>query len=395
MRADSGYSARHPKAHCIHRELMRHLAYLFLSASLLLACQSTPGSESSTETSSPKAAEAPSDKAEEAVPQKAEKTETTVEEAAKASGAATKLTVYSGRGAVLVEPLFEAFTKASGIQVEVRYDKSTGALAERLATEGKESPADVFFAQDSGYLGALAERGFLKAIPSATMARADEKFRPQSGQWVPVSGRARVLVYSPERVAAESLPSTLEELTKPMWKGRLGWAPSNSSYQAHVSALRSLWGEEKTKAWLAGIKANEPTVYPKNSPQVKAVSSGEIDIGWVNHYYLHKLKAANPDLKAANHSFKAGDAGNVMMLSGAGITTHTKKSAAAEKLVAFLLSDEAQTYFATKVFEYPVRSAIKRHPDVPPLTERLVQVKQAALTDVSGTVALLRSLGLN
>ena len=128
MRAYSGYSARHPKAHCIHRELMRHLAYIFLSASLLFACQSTPGSESSIETSSPKAAEAPSDKAEEAVPQKAEKAEKTVEEAAKASDVATKLTVYSGRGAVLVEPLFEAFTKASGIQVEVRYDKSTGAL---------------------------------------------------------------------------------------------------------------------------------------------------------------------------------------------------------------------------------------------------------------------------
>ena len=372
---------------------MRHLIHATLAACLLIACGPSEAPKSTGDKAATKATPSP-----EAPPKEAKAAPETNKQGGD-KGATTKeaqsLTVYSGRGAVLVEPLFEAFTKASGITVEVRYDKSTGALAERLATEGKESPADVFFAQDSGYLGALAERGFLKPIAKATMERADKRFRPESGAWVPVSGRARVLVYSPERVKAEELPTSLADLTKPAFKGRIGWAPSNASYQAHVSALRSIWGEEKTKAWLAGVKANEPTVYPKNSPQVKAVSSGEIDLGWVNHYYLHKLKAANPALKAQNHSFAAGDAGNLMMLSGAGITAHTTKLAAAEKLVAFLLSDEAQTYFASKVFEYPVRGAIKTHPDVPPLSERLVQVKQAALTDVTGTVALLRSLDLN
>jgi len=370
---------------------MRHLSLLLLAATLAFGCQSNPASKTD---------EAPATKAApEAEKPVAEAAQATAKDSKPAPAAAksdaTSLTVYSGRGAVLVEPLFKQFTEATGIAVEVRYDKSTGALAERLATEGKQSPADVFFAQDSGYLGALAERGFLQAVPKETLAKADERFRPQSEMWVPVSGRARVLVYSPERVPAASLPKSLSDLAKPEWKGRVGWAPSNSSYQAHVSALRTLWGEEKTRAWLAGVKANEPTVYPKNSPQVKAVSSGEIDLGWVNHYYLHKLKASNPDLKASNHSFTKGDAGNLMMLSGAGITAHTKKAAAAKKLLAFLVSDQAQTYFATKVYEYPVRSAIARHPDVPPLSEDLVQVKQAALTDVSGTVALLRSLDLN
>jgi iron(III) transport system substrate-binding protein len=370
---------------------MRHLSFILLATVLAVGCQPAPASQTSEAQavkSSPEATPA------------ADKGSKTPGESAKPAAATPKadpvsLTVYSGRGAVLVEPLFERFTKATGIAVEVRYDKSTGALAERLATEGKETPADVFFAQDSGYLGALAERGLLRAVPQTTLTQADEGFRPKSGKWVPVSGRARVLVYSPGRVPAASLPTSLSDLTKPEWKGRLGWAPSNASYQAHVSALRTLWGEEKTRAWLTGIKANEPTVYPKNSPQVRAVSSGEIDLGWVNHYYLHKLKASNPELKAANHSFAKGDAGNLMMLSGAGISAHTKRAASAEKLLAFFLSDEAQTYFATTVFEYPVRSAIARHPDVPPLSDDLVQVKQAALTDVSGTVALLRSLGLN
>jgi iron(III) transport system substrate-binding protein len=357
---------------------MRHLSLILLTTVLAVGCQSSPSSEAK-----------PAPQATPAAPEVAKSAPATPKTDA------VSLTVYSGRGAVLVEPLFERFTKATGIAVEVRYDKSTGALAERLATEGKESPADVFFAQDSGYLGALAERGFLRAVPEATLAQTDPRFRPKSDKWVPVSGRARVLVYSPGRVPAAALPTSLSDLAKPEWRGRLGWAPSNASYQAHVSALRALWGEDKTRAWLAGIKANEPTVYPKNSPQVKAISSGEIDLGWVNHYYLHKLKASNPELKAANHSFAKGDAGNLMMLSGAGITAHTKRVEAAEKLLVFLLSDEAQTYFATSVYEYPVRSAIARHPDVPPLSENLVQVKQAALTDVSGTVALLRSLGLN
>ncbi len=355
---------------------MRQLSTLLLTGFLMTGCQpSQPAAEPAAKPETPAATTAPSTKEAPAAPE--------------------KLTVYSGRGAVLVEPLFERFTKATGIEVEVRYDKSTGALAERLATEGKESPADVFFAQDSGYLGALAERGFLAAVPTASTDRVDARFRPASGKWVPVSGRARVLVYSPERVPAETLPTSLAELGDPKWKGRLGWAPSNASYQAHVSALRHLWGEEKTRAWLTAFKANAPTVYPKNSPQVKAVSSGEIDLGWVNHYYLHKLKASDPSLKAANHSFASGDAGNLMMLSGIGITAHTKNSAAAEKLITFLLADEAQTYFAKTVYEYPVRSAIARHPDVPALSERLVQVKQAHLTDVSSSVALLRELGLN
>jgi iron(III) transport system substrate-binding protein len=141
--------------------------------------------------------------------------------------------------------------------------------------------------------------------------------------------------------------------------------------------------------------AVKPKVYPKNSPQVKAVSNGEIDVGWVNHYYLHKLRAANRNLKAANYSFTApGDAGNLLMLSGVAITAHAKRTDAAEKLVNFLVSDEAQTYFAQKVYEYPTVAGIKTHPDVPAKADGWAAVDQAALADVAGTVALLRALKL-
>jgi len=337
-----------------------------------------------------------SEKAEEA-PQKAEAApgEDGEEKAEKNEVSKAPVVIYSGRGEVLVGPLLEMFTKETGIQVEVRYEKSSEGLANHIATEGKETPVDVFFAQDSGYLGALGAKGFLKELPESLTAQVEETYRDKSAMWIPTSGRARVLVYSPERVKPEELPKTLMELTDKRFAKRLGWAPGNGSFQAHVSALRSIWGEEKTKAWLAGIKALEATVYPKNGVQVRGVSNGEIDLGWVNHYYLHKIRSNNPDLKAANHSFPTpGDAGNVMMLSGAGISAHSDNVANAETLLTFLVSEKAQSFFAQKLYEYPTRPGVKTHEEVPALTESVVRVDQAALTDVAPTLQMLRELGL-
>ena len=143
------------------------------------------------------------------------------------------------------------------------------------------------------------------------------------------------------------------------------------------------------------MKAAEPKVYPKNSPQVKAVSNGEIDTGWVNHYYLHKIRAANPDLKAANYSFStAGDAGNLMMLSGAALVSHSKNKVAGQKLIDFLLSATAQAYFANNTYEYPTVAGIALHKDVPPIDAQMIRADQAHLTDLTGTLTALRELGL-
>lgn len=304
-----------------------------------------------------------------------------------------EVVVYSGRSEGLVGPLLKRFEEETGIKVKTRFDKSTQALANRLAIEGDQTSGDVFFAQDSGYLGALAKKGLLAKLPEEILNRVRREWRDKSGYWVASSGRARVLVYSPERVKADALPQTLEELADPKWQGRVGWAPSNSSYQAHVSALRATWGEERTRTWLGKMQSLEPKIYPKNSPQVKAVSNGEIDVGWVNHYYLHKLRAANRDLKAANYSFPTkADAGNLLMLSGVAITKASRHPEQARRLVAFLLSDEAQNYFAQEVYEYPTVAGVKTHPDVPDQGEAWATVDQQALADVAGTVKLLREM---
>ena len=310
-------------------------------------------------------------------------------------GAAAKveLTVYSGRGESMVGPLFERIPDDAPFTVAVQYG-NTAEMVTRLLAEGDQSPADVILAQDSGHLGVLATKGSLAPLPQALLSTVDPNFRDEGGTWVGTSGRLRVLVYDSAHVTEEQLPQSLEDLGHPRWKGKLGWSPTNSSMHAHVSALRHLWGEEKTRAWLQAVEANGAVRYPKNSPQVAAANDGAIAIGWVNHYYLHRL--AKEGRKARNYSFPGADnPGNLLMVSGVGIRRNSPHQAAAEAFVEWLLSEEAQTYFAQEGFEYPTRGDIPTHPDVAPVTmEQLAKVPQASLADLGSTRAMLTELGL-
>lgn len=309
------------------------------------------------------------------------------------SATAARVVVYCGRGEALLAPLLARYEARSGVDLDVRYT-ATPTLAAQLQVEGDRSPADVVLAQECGALGALATSGLLAPLPPEVLDRVDPRFRDPAGHWVGTSGRARVLVHDASRVRPEDLPRRLEDLADPRWKGRVGWAPGNASFHAHVSALRHTWGEEKTRAWLQAMVANEPKVYAKNGPIVEAVTAGEVDLGWVNHYYLHRLR--RPGSAVQNASFAApGDAGNVLMLSGAAIRAGSPVAEEAARVVAFLVSDEAQAYFAAETFEYPVVPGVATHADVAPLEGlRLLQVDPAHLTDLEPTLELLRSLEL-
>ena len=304
----------------------------------------------------------------------------------------TRLVVYSGRGEALVDELLQQAEEELGFVIEVQYG-STSDLVTRLLTEREQSPADVIFAQDSGHLGALASQGMLQVLPDQILEKVQPDFRDENGMWLGTSGRLRTLVYNSEQFTPDQLPNSLKDLANPIWKGKLGWAPSNSSFQSHVSALRHLWGEEETKAWLLGVQANLPTVYPKNSPQVKAVDTGTLAIGWVNHYYLHKLNKA--DTAAKNYSFPTKDAGNILMLSGVGVTTSSTQSKDALRFIEWLTSEVAQQWFAQITYEYPTLANISTHPDVPPLIiENLADLTQQNLSDIGPTRMLLQELAL-
>ena len=303
------------------------------------------------------------------------------------------LTVYSGRSESLVAPIIEQFSAATGIDVQVKY-AGTAALAATLQEEGGNTPADVFFAQDPGGLGAVED--LLAPLPQSVLDLAPAWARSADGHWVGTSGRARTLVYNTGNVTEEDLPDDIRGLTDPKWRGRVGWAPTNGSFQAMVTAMRSRWGEDAAREWLVGMQANEPIVYPKNTPQVAAAAAGEIDVGLVNHYYLHRFLAEEGDsFKARNYHPRAGGPGALVMVAGAGILATSGNQENARRFIEFMLSLAAQQYFASQTFEYPLVEGVVTQRGLTPIGEinnPLITPREMA--DLEGTQALLREVGI-
>ncbi|MCY4571030.1 MAG: iron ABC transporter substrate-binding protein [Candidatus Poribacteria bacterium] len=305
---------------------------------------------------------------------------------------AETLTIYSGRSKSLVEPIIKQFEEKSGIQVEVSYGGTT-QLAAALLTEGDKSPAALFWAQDAGALGAISKKAMFEKLSESILTQVPSGFRDAEGFWVATSGRARVLAYSPERVKMEELPKSIFDLTQPMWKGRVGWAPTNASFQAFVTSLRVQVGEEKTAEWLKGMNANGAKKYAKNTPIIEALAAGEIDVGLPNHYYLLRFKSKDSNFPVEQTFFKANDPGNLVNVAGIGLLKSSKNKEAALKFVEFLLSSKAQQYFTGDVFEYPAIEGVTPHANLIPLSELLQLAPTFNLNDMDdldGTVKLLR-----
>jgi len=306
----------------------------------------------------------------------------------------TTLTVYSGRSESLVGPLLERFEQATGATLEVRYGESA-ELAGLMLEEGDRSPADVFFSQDAGALGAVAEAGLLTALPQPTLDRVPAAFRDLAGSWVGLSGRARVLAWSTERLTEADLPASVTGLTDPAWKGRVGWVPTNASFQAFVTALRVLTGEDAARAWLDGMLANEPVVFEGNAQVVEGVATGEVDVALTNHYYLMRLLVENgADYPVANHFFPAGDPGALVNVAGAGVLTASDTPEAATAFIDWLLGADAQAFIASETFEYPLVAGVpadSRLPAIEAIGSPLVDLDR--LADLQGTVALLQEVG--
>lgn len=316
------------------------------------------------------------------------------ETAADGGGEAGSLTVYSGRSEELVGPLLDRFEEDTGIEVDVRYG-DTAEMAGQIIEEGDSSPADVFYGQDAGALGALASEGLLAPLDTEVIGVVDEQLRSTEDLWVGTSGRLRALVYNTEALSEDEIPDSILDFTDPEWEGRLGWAPTNGSFQAFVTALRVLEGEDGAREWLEGIEANGVTVYENNVAIVEAVAAGEIDAGFVNHYYRFQLEADGSDMSdVENHYFGDGDPGALVNVAGVGIVEGTDEQANAERFVAYLLEEAAQTYFATETYEIPLIDGIESAADLPDLaTLQQPDLDLSQLEDLEGTVALLTDVG--
>lgn len=304
------------------------------------------------------------------------------------------LTVYSGRSEELVAPILARFEDQTGVDLEVRY-AGTSELAATILEEGDNSPADVFFSQDGGALGALAKDGRLAALPADVTGLVDSRFAAGDGTWVGLSGRARVLAYDTRELSDAELPASVTDLADPAWKGRIGWVPTNASFQTFVTALRVQLGEDGARDWLEAVQANEPRVYEGNAAALAGVAAGEVDVALVNHYYLYQARAETPNLPVANHFFADGDPGALVNVAGIGVLRTAPNPTAAEALVRFLLDTEAQTYFATKTFEYAMVDGIPPAAGLPALTDiQSPDLDLADLDDLEGTVRLLQEAGV-
>ncbi len=305
------------------------------------------------------------------------------------------LTLYSGRKEELVGDLLKDFTKSTGINVEFRGGDS-GELAAQLITEGDASPADLFFSQDAGALGALSEAGLLAELSEESLGVVSPEFRSPEGEWVGTSGRARVLMYDPKQVS--ELPEGIDGLLDPSWKGKLAFAPSNASWQSFVTALRVLRGDEGARTWLEGFAALNPKAYESNDAIAIAVNKGEIAAGFVNHYYLYELteELGADAINAKLHFFTGEDPGALINVAGVGILNTSDDAEAAQQLIDFLLSETGQSYFAEQTFEYPLRAGVALGADdLPALADiEHPEIDLSDLDSIAETQALLESVGL-
>ena len=311
------------------------------------------------------------------------------------SEAVDEITLYSGRGESLVAPLIEQFEAETGIRVNVRYG-DTAELAVLLQEEGAATPADVYWAQDGGALGALSRAGLFAGMPADITDGLPEIYTNATGDWAATSGRARVLVYHPDRVSEDELPGSILELSDERYRGRVGWAPTNGSFQSFVTAMRIMHGDERTREWIEGLLAGDAPTFRNNTATVEGVAAGDADMGIVNHYYLLRFLEEDPDYPLEQVFFDAGDVGNLVNVAGVGISRHADNPDGAEAFVRFLLSNDAQQYFTDDVFEYPVTDGITQNPNLESF-ERLLEVSpRLNLDELEGldrTLDLLRTAG--
>lgn len=279
------------------------------------------------------------------------------------------LVLYSGRGESLVQPAIDQFEEDTGLTVEVRYG-STAEMAAQLLEEGDRTDADLFFGQDAGALGALSKAGMLAELPADSLDRVDTAYQATDGTWVGTSGRARVLVYDSEQLTEDDLPDSVLDLTAPEWNGRVAIAPGNASYQAFVTAMRVMHGDDAARDWLEGMVANDFERFDNNILILDAVENGVAEVGLINQYYWYRLvEEEGIDSVSSRLKFLPGDVGGIVNVAGVGVLNTTEDDEAAQRFVDYMLSDSAQTYFAEQTKEYPLIEGVPTVEDLPQIDE--------------------------
>jgi iron(III) transport system substrate-binding protein len=307
------------------------------------------------------------------------------------------LTVYSAQHPQVDEMLAAAFTKETGIKVQLHEGEGPD-VANQIVQEGADSPADVFFTENSPELNLLDEKGLLAPVDPATLKLVPAQYNAASGNWLGVLARENVLAYNPAKISAAELPAHLLDLAKPEWKGRIGIAPSDSDFLPLVSAIIKLDGKDAALAWLQGLKANAQ-IYDDDEGVVAAVARGDVATGIINNYYWDRLETELGPQKIDSkiYHFKDGDVGGLINVSGAAVLKSSKNQEVAQKFLAFLDSEMAQKLLGASDidYEYPLRPGVAPNAKLTPFKELTPpDVNVSQLGDDQEAAQLLQQAGL-
>ncbi|MFC7504688.1 iron ABC transporter substrate-binding protein [Nocardioides sp. CPCC 206347] len=305
-----------------------------------------------------------------------------------------KLVIYNAQHEPLLKELAPAFTKETGIEVELRNGKDL-ELSNQLVQEGDASPADVFLTENSPAMSQVEAAGLFEKLPADLVAPIPAQYRPRSGLWTGFVARSTVLVYNTDKVQPSDLPASLLDLAKPEWKGRLSFSPTGADFQAIVAAVLELEGAEATKAWLEGIKENGK-VYDGNNLVLEAVDSGEIEVGIVYHYYWERDHKENGDVSdnSEQYYFTKQDPGAFVSVSGAGVLKSSDMKDEAEQFIEFLVNEKGQQVLADSyALEYPLNPAVQLEGVAKPFSELQPPEINVSDLDAKATFALMTEVG--
>jgi iron(III) transport system substrate-binding protein len=280
------------------------------------------------------------------------------------------IVVYNAQHEQLLEEIAPAFTDKTGIKVELR-NGDDAELSAQLVQEGDASPADVFLTENSPAMSAVEKAGLLAPLDRAATDPIPQQFRPESGLWTGFVARSTVLVYNTSMVTEADLPTSIMDLADPKYAGMISFSPTGADFQAIVAAVLDLEGEDATRDWLAGLKANG-TIYDGNNVVLESVNAGESAIGIVYHYYWYRDQAESGENSDNTRLYFFGnqDPGAFLSISGAGVLESSDHPTDAQKFVEFLTSKEGQQDLADSyALEYPLNPAVSLAPPVKPLSE--------------------------
>jgi iron(III) transport system substrate-binding protein len=311
---------------------------------------------------------------------------------------ADSITLYNGQHEQTANNLVSAFEKATGITVHVR-SEDEDTIANQVALQGQNSPADVFFTENSPPLEFLQDKGLLAPVDHSTLARTPARYSSPQGDWVAVSARVSVMVYNPALISASQLPNSVLQLADPKYRGKLAIAPGETDFQPIVTSVLRTYGKAATLRWLDGIKANAAAhTLPDNETLTSDVNRGLAAFGVINQYYWYRLQSETGT--AAMHSklayFAPRNPGYVIDVSGAAVLKSSKNQAAAQKFLAFLVSKKGQEIIAhSHSYEYPLAAGVS--PGAPETPFGKLQPDPITIGELgngSTAIALLQKAGL-